>query len=100
MPVPERATPPLPCPECRLAGFDGGARIGNRRSTCQTCNNFTQNVRRLTLTRLKERYPEDYEELRLRTEMDLYPQVIDAWTESVAKANADYLKRAEASGID
>jgi hypothetical protein len=39
---------------------------------------------RLTALRLKERHPEDYEELRLRTEMDLYPAEIDKWTASGA----------------
>ena len=71
-----------------MAGGEGGQRIGNKRSTCKTCNAFTQSVRRLTLTRLKERYPADYEELRLRTEMDLYPQVIDQFTEEVERARA------------
>jgi hypothetical protein len=65
-----------------MAGFEGGARIGNRRSECTTCNNFAQAVRRLTLTRLKERFPADYEELRLRTEMDLYPGEIDKFIEA------------------
>ncbi len=81
--VEPRPTPPLPCPECRAAGFEGGARIGNRRTSCTTCNNFAQATRRLTLVRLKERYPADYEELRLRTEMDLYPQVIDTYIASL-----------------
>lgn len=71
-----------------MSGGTGGQRIGNNRSTCPTCNNFAQNVRRLTLTRLKERYPDDYEELRLRTEMDLYPQVIDDFTAASAAARA------------
>lgn len=26
-----------------------------------------------------ERFPEEYRELRLRTELDLYPQVIEEW---------------------
>lgn len=47
------------------------------RSTCTTCNNFAQNVRRMTLTRLKEAHPKDYETIRLRVEVDLYPQVLE-----------------------
>lgn len=75
-----RPTPPLPCPECRHEdNLRGGARIGNRRGKCTTCNNFAQNVRRLALKRLKERYPEEYLEVLTRAEMDLYPQVIEEY---------------------
>lgn len=55
----------------------GSARIGNHRGVCSTCNNFVQNVMRLTRKRLLEKHPEDYAQLRLRVEMDLYPQVIE-----------------------
>lgn len=73
-------TPALFCPECRTVhGVGGKARIGNRRSTCTTCNNFAQNVMRLTRKRLKEAHPEEYEEIRVKVEMDLYPQVIESW---------------------
>lgn len=72
-------TPPLPCPECRMRGLGGGARIGNRRNVCTTCNNFVQNVMRLTRKRLMELHREEYEQIRLRAELDLYPQVIDDW---------------------
>jgi len=72
--------PALPCPECRMRGHTGMARIGNRRNRCPTCNNFAQNVMRLTRKRLMERYAEEYTEIRLRTERDLYPQVIEDWT--------------------
>lgn len=57
----------------------GKARIGNRRSQCTTCNNFAQNVMRLTRKRLKEMHEEEYEQIRLRVEMDLYPQVMESW---------------------
>lgn len=60
-------------------GVGGGARIGNRRSQCTTCNNFAQNVMRMTRKRLKERHAEEYEAIRLKVEMDLYPQVIENW---------------------
>jgi len=72
--------PALPCPECRYRGAGGSARIGNFRSICTTCNNFSQNVRRLAQKRLKEEYPEEYEEIRIRVEADLYPQVIEDWS--------------------
>lgn len=67
----------LPCPECRLHGIGGGARIGNRRNRCETCNNFAQNVMRLTRRRLKERHEDEYVAIRYQVELDLYPQVID-----------------------
>jgi hypothetical protein len=55
----------------------GHWRIGNQRRSCSTCNAFAQNVMRLTRKRLKEKYPEEYERIRLQVEMDLYPQVIE-----------------------
>ena len=73
--------PALPCPECRLRGERGSARIGNRRNRCATCNNFAQNVMRLTRKRLMEAHREEYDRLRLTVELDLYPQVMDDWTQ-------------------
>ena len=72
-------TPALPCPECRQRGIGGMARIGNRRSQCTTCNNFAQNVMRLTRKQLKERHSAEYDEIRLKVEMDLYPQIMESW---------------------
>jgi len=60
-----------------MRGKQGGQRIGNNRSVCATCNNFAQNIRRLASKRLKEKHPAEYEELRVRAELDLYPQVIE-----------------------
>jgi hypothetical protein len=60
-----------------MRGIGGGARIGNRRNRCDTCNNFAQNVMRLTRKALRERYRDEYEAIRLRVEMDLYPQVLE-----------------------
>ena len=37
---------------------------------------------RLTLRRLKERFPDAFEELRVRTELDLYPGEMDKWFEA------------------
>jgi hypothetical protein len=82
MTFPALSTPPLPCPECRRRGLGGGARIGNRRSVCSTCNNFAQSVMRLTRKKLKEKYEHEYEQIRLQAEMDLYPQVIEDWNAS------------------
>lgn len=78
-------TPGLPCPECRerllATGHDveGMNRIGNRRGRCDTCNNFAQAVMRLTRARLKAQHEDEYEQLRLRVELDLYPGVIEKW---------------------
>ncbi|QNJ56036.1 hypothetical protein SEA_RASPUTIA_149 [Microbacterium phage Rasputia] len=78
-------TPGLPCPECRERllkngnDIEGMNRIGNRRGTCTTCNNFTQAVARNVAKRLKALHAEEAEKLRLRVEMDLYPGVIERW---------------------
>ncbi len=59
----------------------GKARIGNRRSLCTTCNNFAQNVMRLTRSRLKALYSEEYEKIRLEVEMELYRRLLDGYDE-------------------
>src|SRR5699024_935165 len=64
-------------PECRHAGRGGASRIGNRRNKCTTCNNFAQNVMRMTRKRLLEAYAEEYQQIRWKVELDLYPQVIE-----------------------
>jgi hypothetical protein len=64
-----------------MRGLGGKARIGNRRNRCTTCNNFAQNVMRLTRRKLKEMHEAEYELIRLRVEMDLYPQVMEDWLE-------------------
>jgi hypothetical protein len=69
--------PELPCPQCRVERVPGACRIGNRRSECATCNNFVQNVMRLTRKRLMELHAEEYKAIRLVAERDLYPQVIE-----------------------
>jgi hypothetical protein len=74
-----RPTPALPCPECRQNGRGGEARIGNRRRECPTCNAFAQNVMRLAFRRFREREPEQWQALRLAVELDLYPNVIEAF---------------------
>lgn len=74
-----RPTPALPCPECRKRGVTGMARIGNQRSRCTTCNNFVQNVMRLTTKRLKSEHEDEYEKIRVQVERDLYPQVMEDW---------------------
>lgn len=65
-----------------MDGRGGGARIGNRRSVCTTCNNWAQNVMRRTRAELVVRHPAEYEQIRLKVERDLYPQVVTAWLEA------------------
>ena len=60
-----------------MRGRDGQIRIGNERNNCATCNNFVQNVMRLTRKLLMQRYPGEYAALRMQVEADLYPQVIE-----------------------
>ena len=60
-----------------MQGVGGGARIGNRRSQCTTCNNFAQNVMRHTRKRLMEEHPEEYRRIRLEVEVELYGGVIE-----------------------
>lgn len=62
-----------------MNGIGGGARIGNRRSRCATCNNFNQNVMRYTRTRLKERHTEEYNRIRLEVEIELYKRVLESF---------------------
>lgn len=69
--------PSLPCPECKHAGRGGGARIGNRRNVCTTCNNFAQNVMRMTRKRILEIHSDEYRAMRIKVERDLYPQVLE-----------------------
>ena len=69
----------LPCPECTRtmpADTQNTRRIGNRRRECQTCNNFAANVRRIVAAELARRHTDEYAEIRLRVEMDLYAQVL------------------------
>lgn len=79
----------LPCPECRHHGVNGGARIGNRRNKCATCNNFAQNVMRLTRKMLAENHSKEYADIRMRVELDLYPQVIESYLLSHPYARGD-----------
>lgn len=60
-----------------MSGVGGGARIGNRRSQCTTCNNFAQNVMRHTRKRLMELHTEEYARIRLEVEIELYRPVLE-----------------------
>lgn len=75
-PLPTR---PLPCPECRLNGRGGGARIGNNRSGCGTCNRFNQRVLRVARQRLVDKHSTEYSALRLEVEVELYKELLDEW---------------------
>lgn len=69
-----------------MKGRGGGARIGNRRALCQACNVFNQSVMRVTRARLKDKYPEEYAQLRLVVELELYPQVLERFLQKYPAA--------------
>lgn len=66
--------PVLVCPECQ-GKHPGNARIGNRKSTCRTCNRFAQSVRRKVATALAEMHPVDAALLRQDAERLAYRSV-------------------------
>lgn len=72
-------SPALPCPECRLRGVGGVARIGNKRNICTTCNNFAQNVMRRTRVVLKALHEDEYQGIRHQVEIEVYRDVIARW---------------------
>jgi hypothetical protein len=74
--------PALPCPECRERGRGGGARIGNHRLTCGTCNRWAQKVMRAARSRLIELHADEYARMRLEIERDLYPGVLEAYSQA------------------
>lgn len=59
-----------------MKGYGGRARIGNRRGRCSTCNNFAQSVMRNTRKQLIELHAEEYMNLRLKAELEVYPEVL------------------------
>lgn len=63
-----------------MRGLGGGARIGNHRNECRTCNNFARNVDRVASRYLRDAYLEEYRRMRKKAEWDLYPQVIEKFT--------------------
>lgn len=87
--------PALPCPECRLRVMSEGKipkgpnRIGNRRSYCNVCNAFAQNVTRIAGRKLREMFPEVYADLKVQAERDLYPQVIEDFSERMSLGGSE-----------
>lgn len=69
-----------------MRGRKGGARIGNDRNKCSTCNNFAANVARLARRELVDHHFEEYSVIALRVELDLYPQVIEDFVASHPEA--------------
>jgi len=63
---------PLPCPECRANGITGAARVGNRRSNCNTCNRFAAAVRRELGKQLIAAHPDEVEQRTPLIETHLY----------------------------
>lgn len=72
-----------------MRGKGGGARIGNWRSECTTCNNFNQTIRYRATRALRELHAEDYARLRREAEVDMYPQVIEDFTAMYPESRDD-----------
>lgn len=60
-----------------MNGATGKTRIGNNRSSCDTCNRFSQRVMRMTRSRLIAKHQDEYDRIRVLVERDLYPLIID-----------------------
>lgn len=58
---------------------EGAARIGNKRRNCQTCNRFFQRVTRLASQKLRDRHRDEWDQLRVETEIEVYRDVISRW---------------------
>ena len=67
---------PLTCPECASRDGAGSARIGNRRSSCATCNRFAQAVLRGTHARMREADPETFAAHRAVVEREVYAATV------------------------
>lgn len=71
--------PVLPCPACIADGWGGQARIGNRRSTCATCNNFVRVTEQRALRQLRVMAPDLFERLRLEEAAAEYRALMERW---------------------
>lgn len=67
---------PLTCPECASKGVARSPRIGNRRSSCATCNRFAQAVLRGTHARMREADPETFAAHRAVVEREVYAATV------------------------
>lgn len=74
-----------------MQGVGGGARIGNRRSHCSTCNNFVQNVMRHTRKRLMELHQDEYQRIRVQVEIALYEKVLTNFKEKYPQSEGEVL---------
>lgn len=71
--------PNLPCPECRVLGIGGGARIGSNRNRCKLCNRYGQSVMRQAGARLRSLFPAEYRRAYEQVERDTYPVFVEQW---------------------
>jgi hypothetical protein len=80
----------MACPDCAYVRADLGRtgipRIGNRRSTCVTCNRFVQKVRRRLTSRLLEEFPEEAARLRLEVEERTYREFVATFDDRQSRA--------------
>ena len=78
----------LPCPECKLNGR-GHQRLGNRRSKCDTCNWFYQQVQRKISRALKDKYSDEVRSsLRPKAEKDVFPLALERYDQQHPEAKA------------
>jgi hypothetical protein len=69
-----------------MRGATGKARIGNRRNTCRTCNDFAQASRRAMIQAVQARFPDECAAIRLEVELALYPAVMARFIQSYPAA--------------
>lgn len=63
----------LPCPDPEHGET---SRIGNRRSSCKTCNVFARRLERAVSAALREEDPERYRRVRERVEREQYKTLL------------------------
>lgn len=73
----ETPTCDLPCPD---PGHGEPSRIGNRRSSCRTCNSFARRLERAVTAALRHRQPETYRAVRAEEERALYAALVKGQT--------------------
>lgn len=66
----------LTCPECVKVYESTKARIGNRKTTCRTCNRFAQAVRRHVARALIDAHPDEAARLRHAAEHNAYGMIV------------------------
>lgn len=63
----------LICPQCKMNGKSRSP-IGSNRD-CSLCRKFSSRVESVTLSQLKKKYRSDYEEMKEKNKLSVYPQI-------------------------